>query len=169
MCKFTASEFHKVWMRPSDHVSENWNVGKGQKPIFTGKDLSFISMGALSHGQQWEFTAQLFITATSTLEWQTTKYLQIVCPVVFENYVLRCEEKWTMQKFERMPGLSIFFYARYTIVVTFEQSSRLSGNMGKTKIFLEDMNFMDIKLKYQPCRPEFASNVLYTLLPSFLV
>lgn len=54
---------------------------KRSKKCFDRKNLLFISICVLKHGQQWNSTARLLRIACSTLERQMTKYLQIICLV----------------------------------------------------------------------------------------
>lgn len=75
-------------MSMSDTVNRNWNVGKRQKSILIRNDSLLVSMSVLKHDQQWDFVARLFKIATSILERQATEYLQNVCLICFEKYVI---------------------------------------------------------------------------------
>lgn len=134
MCNFTAGEFDQIWMLIFDHVSTTWNVGRGKKSNLTGKDMLFMSLCVLKHGQQWELTARLFKISCSTLERQVTRFLHNISEYIYEKFVKRAEEHWTMRKIRTdARAFAHFDYARYATDVTFQQSNRPSGNMTEGK------------------------------------
>lgn len=125
----------------------------------------------LKNGQQWDFIVQIFKIVPSTLETQVTKYLQIVCPVLLDKYVIRYEENIPCKKLKMILELSNFSLTLATLQTWFfkGQIVRLKIWLKGKHISLKNLNFIYIKLKYLSCRLNFTSDVLHIVLPSFLI
>ena len=56
MINFSPRQFHASWFEMSDHVTAKWNVRRGRKSNYTGKDVLFMILANVKHGGQWDWT-----------------------------------------------------------------------------------------------------------------
>lgn len=100
-----------------------------------------ISMCALKHGQQQDFTAKLFKNVYCTRKRQVNKYLKLTVSFIFENFVLKSEKMWTMLKLRNdARTFKRFDHARLSMNVISQQSNCPSGNMVEGKKYFSGKN-----------------------------
>ena len=134
MTNFGPPQFTDIWLAVSTFVSANWNTGRGRKTKVEAKDVLFMMMTVLKHGQQWDFTARLFKMKTCTFERIISGFINMLAPHLYETCVRKLEEKWTVAKLRSSnTTFQHFHMARYATDVTFQQSYRPSGSMAEGK------------------------------------
>jgi len=134
MTNFSAAEFQVLWDSFSDHILENYNVGRGRRKAVKPRDAIFMILAVAKHGDHWDMLARTFQMKAPTFERIITKFLEMLYEEVNEKFVLDIADKWTMR---RVLNCGVAFkthkYARYATDVTFQQANRPSGNMEEGK------------------------------------
>lgn len=123
-------------------------------------------MSVLKHGQQLDCRMRVFKIAASTLERQVKKYLQIIWPVSFVEYVLRCKKHGPCKKLKMMPKLSMvfstlatpqtwLFIVRLELCITGKTNCSVKNKLYDYKV---EMSFLPLEL-YIECTTHFPSSI----------
>ena len=54
MTNFSRREFDRIWGSVEDHITTNWNTGRGRKTAFEGKDVLFMLLNSLKNAGMWD-------------------------------------------------------------------------------------------------------------------
>lgn len=124
-----------------NHVTKEWNIARGRKPSFKGKDVFFMLLTVLHNGETWAFSSQMFKIKAPTFEKLITNFLKVVSSHLYEGLVMSAAERCTMPRMMKDGSLfSNFKYHRYESDVTLQQSNSPSGNMQEGKIYFSEMH-----------------------------
>lgn len=73
------------------------------------------------------------------MELQVTKLLELICPFLYQKWVTRAEELWTVRKLRNNSRcFQHIQYVRYVTEVTLQQSNSPSENMSESKKYYSD-------------------------------
>jgi len=86
---FSEREFNALWYAICDHVNRHWNVGRGSRSPYGGKDLLFMTLCALKNGGAWDFLANMFNITGPSFERMIVCYLDIIEPFLYETFVTK--------------------------------------------------------------------------------
>ncbi|ETV96735.1 hypothetical protein H310_10052 [Aphanomyces invadans] len=87
MTNFSQAEFESLWFAIKPSVLRTWNVGKGRKCPYFGKDILFMLLTVVKSGGTWEFLAALFGLQAPSFEKMVTKFLLKIHDQVYEIFV----------------------------------------------------------------------------------
>ena len=96
MTNFTPRKFLAIWNAVSGDVMQKWNVGRGRKSQYTGKDALFMLLTVLKHGGSWDSLAQMFKIKGLTFGKIICRFMNIVWEVSYELMVERVGKQWKM-------------------------------------------------------------------------
>ena len=88
MTNFDVNEFGELWLLLQDHVSKSWNVGRGRRSQFSGKDVLLFTLTALKNGGQWDYLGRLFGISGPTFKRTAMKFIDVVNEELYETLVL---------------------------------------------------------------------------------
>ncbi|ETV93692.1 hypothetical protein H310_12458 [Aphanomyces invadans] len=118
-------------MKPS--VLGTWNVGKGRKCPYSGKDMLFMLLTVVKSGGTWEFLAALFGLQASSFENMVTRFLLKIHDQVYETFFQDEAKLRTMSNlvatgktFQSFPA------ALYPADATIQQSNMPMGNYNES-------------------------------------
>ncbi|OWY99573.1 hypothetical protein PHMEG_00029403 [Phytophthora megakarya] len=105
MTNVAEGEFNRLWQLVDDFVVLRWNVGRGKKCKFEGKNALFMALFSLKHCGKWDVVPML-------------------SPFLYEYFVEDGNAKWGMRELV-VAGKTIADYpcARYATDVTFQQAN----------------------------------------------
>lgn len=136
LTNFSLVEFHEVYDRLRKHISDNYNVGRGKRSQFKGKDVFFMTMTVLKHSGQWDFLAKVFNVKGPTFERLVIGFIKMLSDFAYAAYVEQAAEQFDMTTLLREKSkFNTFGMARYATDVTFQQSQRPRGNMEEGKSY----------------------------------
>ena len=134
MTNFDVNEFGNLWLLLQDYVKKSWNVGRGRKSKFSGKDVLMFLLTELKHGRQWDYLRRLFGVSGPTFERTVMTFIDVVNEELYESLVLNLGESWTIMRMIQMhQTFKTFKFCRYATNVTFQQAYRPSGTMEEGK------------------------------------
>ena len=146
MKDFTLLEFNAIWNQLKDHVTRNYNIGRGSKSPGKAKDLVFLLMAVLKHGAKWDLMAYLFGIKYATFEKRVSHIVKTLADFMYCRFVDYYAERYSMQRLiDDKTVFKSYKMCRYATDVMFQQSCRPGGSLEKVKsIILGSVNFMDI-------------------------
>ncbi|ETW04038.1 hypothetical protein H310_04424 [Aphanomyces invadans] len=116
MTNFTTAEFNSIWYNLQDH------------------DVLFMVLTVLKHGGTWDYMGRRFGLKGPTFQRLVIRYLAIIDPMLYETYVVKAANKFTMKKLVTSGHIFKHYKtARYATDVTFQQSYRPSGKHEEVK------------------------------------
>ncbi|KAG4061916.1 hypothetical protein PC123_g3269 [Phytophthora cactorum] len=118
LTSFTPRELNTLWMSVRAHVTLHWNVGRGQRSVYKGKDVLFMLLVVMKNGGTWEMLSSIFHVKTPT----------------FIKTITAQEETMRML----VTSGNTFVYhpcALYATDVTFQQANRPAGSMAEALPF----------------------------------
>ncbi|KAE9319954.1 hypothetical protein PF001_g5632 [Phytophthora fragariae] len=74
-------------MSVRSHVTPYWNVGRGRRSKFTGKDVMFMVLVVLKNGGAWEMLSNIFHVKTATFIKTITNFVRVVAPRLYDEWV----------------------------------------------------------------------------------
>ena len=87
MTNFSRREFDRIWGYLENHISTNWNTGRGRKTAFGGKDVLFMLLTSLKHGGKWDYMRGLFRIKRSVFQRLMKSFLDVVSPFLYDTQV----------------------------------------------------------------------------------
>lgn len=81
-----------------EYVVLPWNVGRGKKCKFGGKDVLFMVLASLKHCGKWDIVASVFDINPPIFQNMVLKYTDMVSPFLYERMVEDVNAKWTMRE-----------------------------------------------------------------------
>lgn len=85
MTNFSPHELNQLWDRLSAHVQTRWNVGRGKKCRFSGKDVFFMLLVVLKNWGTWDLNAYIFRLKAPSFENMIVGFLRVVGPKFYED------------------------------------------------------------------------------------
>ena len=136
MKNLTAREFQCLWDLVADHVMSYWNIGRGKRCTYGGKDVLLMMLATLKHGSNWDWTGKIFGVKGPTFERMIVKYVNIVSEYLY-NYLVETEaRRFSLSDIEEKgKGFHHYPFAKYATDVTFQQSNRPLGNHQESKVY----------------------------------
>ncbi|KUF99909.1 hypothetical protein AM587_10001449 [Phytophthora nicotianae] len=132
LTNFAPEEFDHVWAAVYPHLQGKWNVGRGKKCRYAARDVFFMTLSSLKHLGKWDTVARVFRIPPSTFQKMIRKFMDILSPILYEMYVEKANDQWTLGKIVRSGHAFKYFpYARYATDVTFQHANKPSGNMSE--------------------------------------
>jgi hypothetical protein len=124
LTNFSHGEISRLWRRMESFVALNWNVGRGKKCSYGGKDVLFMLLTSLKHCGKWDIVASVFKVNPPTFQKMILKFASVVEPFLFEQFVSAVKDEWTMERLVQS-GKTFTHHpaARYATDVTFQQSN----------------------------------------------
>ncbi|KAE8891200.1 hypothetical protein PF003_g24632 [Phytophthora fragariae] len=121
---FSEEEINMLWRVVEEHVVLRWNVGRGKKCKYGGKDVMFMMLTALKHCGKWDVVASVFKINPPTFQKMIMKFTEMISPFVYARFVEDTNTKWSMRELV-VAGktFSNFACARYATDVTFQQAN----------------------------------------------
>ena len=139
MTNLSLIEFHDIYGRLQDHISKNYNCGRGKRSKYAAKDVFFMSLAVCKHSGQWEFLGKLFNIKGPTFERLVTSFLKMLADYAYDVYVDGAAEQFTMAEAIREKAtFRTYGMARYATDVTFQQTNRLRGNIQESKAYFSE-------------------------------
>ncbi|KAE8904147.1 hypothetical protein PF011_g5315 [Phytophthora fragariae] len=113
-------------MSVRSHVTPYWNVGRGRRSKFTGKDVMFMVLVVLKNGGAWEMLSNIFHVKTATFIKTITNFVRVVAPRLYDEWVKEKAREESMRMLVtsgRTSGRTFVHhpYALYGTDVTFQQ------------------------------------------------
>ena len=87
LTNFTPREINLLWSTVRSHVTRYWNVGRGRRSQFTGKDVLFMLLAVMKHGGTWDMNAHVFQIKTPTFIKTITSFCHVVAPRIYNDWV----------------------------------------------------------------------------------
>ncbi|ETP32118.1 hypothetical protein F442_19125 [Phytophthora nicotianae P10297] len=127
---FTPCELNVLWSIVRLHVTRYWNVGRGRRSQFAGKDVLFMTLAAFKHGGTWDMNAHVFLIKTPTFIKTITSFCRVLAQRVYDEWV-RGKAVETNMRWLVTSGNTFSHYpcALNATDVTFQQANRPAGNM----------------------------------------
>ncbi|ETW07080.1 hypothetical protein H310_03153 [Aphanomyces invadans] len=98
LTNFTSSEITSIWLDLENYVAGNWNVGRGKKCQHSGKDILFMTLTVLKLGGKWDAMSSIFGLKAPTFEKTNVKFLRVVSPYWYQEYVETVHDHATMHR-----------------------------------------------------------------------
>ncbi|KAG3205995.1 hypothetical protein PC128_g1016 [Phytophthora cactorum] len=93
-----------------------------------------MMLGALKNCGRWDTVSAMFEIDSSPFQKMIKKYLIMIEPFLYGNFVLNEEKRWTMNQLMASGNtFTNFPSARYATNVTFQHADRPSGNINEVK------------------------------------
>lgn len=133
---FSVRGFFSIWDRMGEHITKNWNTGRGKKSCHSGKDVLFMLLATLKHGGQWDWLGKMFGISGATFQRLIMSFVRATA----EKFVQLLIEDWcdnlTMHRLsQRKESFINFPFARYATDVTFQPANRPIGNLSEGKYY----------------------------------
>ncbi|OWY99178.1 hypothetical protein PHMEG_00029871 [Phytophthora megakarya] len=136
MTNFSLREFKELWISVRDHVRANYNVGRGRRSEIKPKDAFFMTLVMLKEGGTWDSNAKRFRLATTTFTDVVTKFIKMLAPKVYVDYVEeRCDQATMRMARTKDKTFRNYPCALYAVDVTFQQSWRPGGSISENGKF----------------------------------
>ncbi|GMF45226.1 unnamed protein product [Phytophthora fragariaefolia] len=160
MTNFSLGEFDDLWLTVRDHISANYNVGRGRRCEIKPKDAFFMTLVMLKEGGTWDSNAKRFQLATTTFTDVITKFIKLLTPKIYADHVeRRCDETTMRGACARGNTFGNYPCALYAVGVTFQQSWRPAGGVGESgKFYSENHHLHGIKVEVSVDKRGFAIN-----------
>ncbi|GMF45885.1 unnamed protein product [Phytophthora fragariaefolia] len=130
LTNFTPREINTLWASVRGHVARYWNVGRGRRSKFTGKDVMFMMLVVLKNGGTWEMLSIIFHVKTPTFIKTTTSFIRAVVPRLYDDWVSEKAQEENMRKLVTSGHTFVHHpYALYATDVTFQHANRPAGSM----------------------------------------
>ncbi len=132
LINFTPRQFHMLWIDVAPHINSVWNVGRGKKCSFSGKDVLFMTLVTMKHGGTWDLLGGAFKIKGPTFEKMITGYIKKLSPFLYRKLVDSNADHLSIScgtQFVHFPS------ALYATDVTFQHANRPSGNTAEGKIY----------------------------------
>ena len=78
LTNFTSLEFFALYDLISEHVAMNWNVGRGRKSVFEGKDVFMLAISVVKMGGKWDEMALPWKVKPASFQAMITKFINVV-------------------------------------------------------------------------------------------
>jgi hypothetical protein len=160
MTTFSLREFNELWLTVRDHVRMNYNVGRGRRSEIKPKDAFFMTLVMLKEGGTWESNAKRFRLATTTFTDVVTKFIKMLAPKIYVDYVEeRCDEATMRRACTRGNTFDNYPCASYAVDVTFQQSWRPGGSIRENgKFYSGKHHLYGLKVEVSVDKRGFAIN-----------
>ncbi|OWZ06262.1 LOW QUALITY PROTEIN: hypothetical protein PHMEG_00021509 [Phytophthora megakarya] len=127
MINFAEGEFYRPWQVVEDFVMLRWNVGRGEKCKFGGKDVIVMALASLKHCSKWDVMASGFAINPPKFQKTVLKYVPMLSHSSTSTSS-RISAKWGMRELVVAgKNFSNFQSACYTTDVTFQEAYIPSG------------------------------------------
>lgn len=134
MTTFNPRELKRAYDRFRDSILQQWNMGRGKESTFKARDVFLMLLTALRNGGQWDIIGHVFRIKGPTFEQLISEFVTVLSPMVYGELVSGLCSKWTIERLvQEGRGFQTFKHALYATDVTFQQSSRPSGNLQEGK------------------------------------
>ncbi|KAE9251571.1 hypothetical protein PF002_g4220 [Phytophthora fragariae] len=157
-------------MSVRSHVTPYWNVGRGRRSKFTGKDVMFMVLVVLKNGGAWEMLSNIFHVKTATFIKTITNFVRVVAPRLYDEWVKEKAREESMRMLVtsgRTSGRTFVHhpYALYGTDVTFQQVTGPSTTWQKRfHTTVPSTNFTATKLRYRSAPVDLRLTVRSTLV-----
>ena len=137
LTNFNALEFSALYDYVSDHVTTNWNVGRGKKSKFTGKDVFLLAVSVVKMGGSWDEMALPWKIKPATFQTMIVKFLKMMSRHLYEKTVQVYQELdgWMKDTLEAGKAFAHYPCAIYATDVRFQMANRPSGNHQESKLY----------------------------------
>ena len=87
-----------------DHVTTNWNTGRGRKTVFEGKEDLFMLLTWLENGGKWDYMCGFFRIEGSVFQRLMKSFVVFVSPFLYDTQVTRI----TIRQFSSLGKLLMY-------------------------------------------------------------
>jgi hypothetical protein len=132
LTNFSVREIGLLWTSVKTHVARYWNVGRGRRSQFSGKDVLLMMLTVLKVGGTWDSLAHIFMLKTPTFIKTITSFVRVVHPKLVDDQISKRADDEKMHRLVTS-GRAFVHYpcALYATDVTFQQANRPGGNMAE--------------------------------------
>ncbi|KAG3098932.1 hypothetical protein PI124_g15264 [Phytophthora idaei] len=136
LTNFTPRELNTLWMSVRAHVTRHWNVGRGRRSVYKGKDLLFMLLVVMKNGGTWEMLSSIFHVKTPTFIKTITGFIRAIAPRLYDDWVAETPREETMRMLVTSGNTFVYHpCALYATDVTFQQANRPAGSMAEALPF----------------------------------
>ena len=129
MINFDVKQFQSMWTNFADFITSKYNVGRGRKSPFSGKDVLFMLFTVLKHGGNCHLLRRIFRIKGPTFERLLMNFIRLTSEEFYRQFVFQTGEHRSMTVLEEKDKtFKNFKYALYATDVTFQHTNRPSGN-----------------------------------------
>ena len=93
MTNSTFKEVEELWLLIKDHVSANWNVGRGRKHNHKPEDVMVMALSALKCGELWDVVSQSYNMAPAVFEKLVSGFIDAMAEHLYKMLVIIVPEK----------------------------------------------------------------------------
>ncbi len=130
MTNFNCREIDHLWHRCCTVLNEKFTLGRGKKTDVSPKDILFIVLCVVKTPTNWDLMGEIFEKKGPTLQRLFSRAVDILSPILYQDYVLDCFAKLSMTTLiNKKAQFKNFPCALYATDVIFQQANRPSGNM----------------------------------------
>ncbi len=136
LTNFSSVEFNQIYDFIKEFVSANWNVGRGKKCEFGGKDMLFMVLVTMKNGGTWEFLGNMFLIKTESFQRMIIKFLNMITDYIFKKWVDKLLKEQTMKNIIYTNNtFKNYKFCKYAVDVTFQQCNKPLGNVTEANVY----------------------------------
>ncbi|KAL4164199.1 hypothetical protein KRP22_004819 [Phytophthora ramorum] len=164
LCNFSPRDITILWTSARSHVVRYWNVGRGKRSQFAGKDVFFMLLVVMKCGGTWETLSNIFQAKTPSFIKTILGFLEVVTSKLYDTWVAGYAGEQKMRSLVTA-GHTFQLYpcALYATDVTFQQANRLSCSMAEAMPWYS-ASYTAIKWRSQLTHEASRSTALDTLV-----
>ena len=137
LTNFTSIEFSALYDLIAEHVTVNWNVGRGRKSTYEGKDVFMLALSVVKMGGKWDEMALPWKLKPATFQAMIMKFIEAVNHKLYAVTVkcLQDDDGWMARNIEDGHVFKNYPSALYATDVRFQMANRPTGNHQESKVY----------------------------------